>query len=79
VYFLAEKGAHAELNDQLVRVVTTDEPPRVLATILRNPGPELSVVLLLGAMTAGRIEGSETHDFHPGDAADAFIARIKSC
>jgi hypothetical protein len=78
VYFLAEKGAHAELSDQLVRVVTTDEPPRVLATIQQNPGPELSVALLLGPITSGRNEGSETHDFHPGDAADALIARMKS-
>jgi hypothetical protein len=77
VYFLTERGGRAELSGRSVRIATRDEPPRILATIELVSGPMLSVVLLLGAITAGSND-TEQHDFRPGQSADDLLARMEA-
>lgn len=76
VYFFAERGAAAEINDQTVRIVTSGKTPRVLATIEVTSDKELSVALLLGAITSGRSEETEQHSFRTGQHADALLERV---
>lgn len=78
VYFFAERGAAAEINDQTVRIVTPGKTPRVLATIEMTPSKELSVALLLGAITSGRSDQTEQHSFRAHQSADALLERIET-
>lgn len=77
VYFLTEQGGRATISGRSVRIATRHEPPRILATIELNAGPILSVVLLLGAITPGT-NGTEQHDFRPGQSADDLVSRMGS-
>jgi hypothetical protein len=77
LYFLAERGAHAELSDSTVRLITRQEPLRVLATLELQPGPILRIALLLGAISAGSGDETEIHNLGPSDLADALVDRIR--
>jgi hypothetical protein len=79
VYFLAEVGTRAEISAGIVRVKTTDERPRVLATIeLDEARPSLRVNLLLGSIGPDPSDLTEAHELGPGAVADALIGRIKT-
>lgn len=78
IYCLATLGARAELSSGGVRVVSTSEPARVLATLEVTPAERLRVALFGGALTAGGSEDAEEHELLQGEPADGVVDRIES-
>lgn len=78
LYCLASHGARAELGGGGVRVVTTSEPTRVLATIEVTPGMSLRIVLLAGALTSRRRDVADEYELRAGESADRVVDQIAS-
>jgi hypothetical protein len=78
IYCLASLDARAELSSDGVRVVSSSEPARVLATLEITPTKNLRAALYGGVLTSGGNEDVEEHELRPGDSADRVVDRIES-
>ncbi len=78
LYCLAAHGARAELTGDGVRVVTTSEPARVLATIEVTLAKRMRVAVYAGALASGGSEQAEEHELRAGESADWVVDHIKS-
>jgi hypothetical protein len=67
-------GARLELSGSSVRVLTKDQPERVLLTIEFAAGPALSV-RVFGA-GSGEADGGEHFELSRGEAADKLVAKL---
>jgi len=76
LYTFGENNSLAEVHDGGIRIMTSFDPAKTVATIEVTPARKLRVTIFAGVLTSDPDQEADSYELGPGESADEVVDRI---